>query len=149
MSKFSTYPCTLEAAIEVASNLRQEDYREVVEGHGIDPMEVLPLAIHDAFCVYFTAPNGKTAGMGGVENDGRIWMVCTPVIHDYPIAFVKEAKRVLHSRPEKLLWNIVDKRNTVHLRLLKKLGFKFLREISYGPNNLSFIEFCRVLRKSG
>jgi len=149
VSKFSTYPCTLEAAIEVASNLRQEDYREVVEGHGMDPMEVLPLAIHDAFCVYFTAPNGKTAGMGGVENDGRIWMVCTPVIHDYPIAFVKEAKRVLHSRPEKLLWNIVDKRNTVHLRLLKKLGFKFLREISHGPNNLSFIEFCRVLRRSG
>ena len=146
MSKFSIHSCTLEAAIEVASNLRSDDLREVVEGHGVDPMVVLPLAIHDRFCVHFTAPNGKTAGMGGVGEDGRVWMVCTPVIHDYPIAFYKLAKQVLYSRPEKLLWNIVDKRNTVHLRLLKKLGFKFLREIPYGPNKLSFIEFCRVLR---
>ena len=146
MSKFTTYPCTLEAAIEVASNLRPDDYREVVEGHGVDPMEVLPSAIYDPFCVYFTAPDGKTAGMGGVEEDGRIWMVCTPVIHEYPIAFVKEAKRVLNSRTENLLWNIVDKRNTVHIKLLKNLGFKFLREIKHGPNQLSFIEFCRVFR---
>ena len=43
-----------------------------------------------------------------------------------------------------MLWNIVDKRNTTHLKLLKFLGFKFLREVSYGPNNLTFIEFCRV-----
>tara|TARA_R100001594_G_scaffold34332_2_gene63290 strand:+ start:5402 stop:5845 length:444 start_codon:yes stop_codon:yes gene_type:complete len=144
VSKFTTYPCTLEAAIEVASNLRPEDRREIEEGHGDDPMEVLPNAIHNGFCVYFTAPNGKTAGMGGVTEEGAIWMMCTPVIHDYPIAFVKEAKRVLNSRTEKLLWNIVDKRNTVHLRLLKNLGFKFLREFPYGPNQLTFIEFCKI-----
>ncbi len=143
MSKFNTYNCTLEAAIEVASNLRDDDYREVVEGHGCDPMVVLPDAVNKDFCVYFTAPNGKTAGMGGVRKDGLIWMLCTPVIHDYPIAFVKEAKRVLYSRKEKLLWNIVDKRNTIHLKLLQHLGFKFLREIKYGPNQLTFIEFCR------
>lgn len=40
------------------------------------------------------------------------------------------------------------KRNTVHLRLLKFLGFKFLREFTYGPNNLTFIEFCRVSPRS-
>ena len=28
------------------------------------------------------------------------------------------------------------------------LGFKFIREITYGPNNLSFIEFCRVSSNS-
>ena len=143
MPKFTTYPCTLEAAIEVAFNLRPEDLREVVEGHGQNPLEILPQAIHKGFCVYFTAPNGKTAGMGGVTDEGMIWMLCTPVIHDYPIAFIKEAKRVLNSRTEKLLWNIVDKRNTVHLRLLKHLGFKFLREFPYGPNQLTFIEFAK------
>ena len=26
----------------------------------------------------------------------------------------------------------------------KFLGFKFLREVKYGPNNVTFIEFCRV-----
>ena len=81
--------------------------------------------------------------MGGVGKEGNIWMICTPVINDYPIAFIKEAKRVLNSRTEKLLWNIVDKRNTVHLKLLRYLGFKFLREFEYGPNKLTFIEFAK------
>ena len=127
----------------MASNLREEDRREIEEGWGLDPVQSLTEAIDDDFCVYFTAPNGKTAGMGGINNC-TIWMVTTPVVHDYPIGFVKEAKRVLATRKEPLLGNIVDKRNTMHIRLLKYLGFKFLKEISHGPNKLTFIEFCRV-----
>jgi len=62
------------------------------------------------------------------------------------MTFVREAKRYVDSREEKLLWNIADKRNTVHIKLLRFLGFKFLRELTYGPNQLTFIEFCRVFR---
>ena len=147
MSKF-IHPITLEAAKEVASNLRPEDRREVEEGHGIDPTEALTDAVQKPSCVYFTVPNGKTAGMAGVDHGGQIWMLCTPAIHDYPITFAREAKRYVESRTDKLLWNIVDKRNVVHLKLLRFLGFKFLRELKHGPNNLSFIEFCRVFRCS-
>ena len=138
----------MEAAINVASNLLPADRREVEEGHGLDPMVELVKAAHDPSCVYFTMPNGKTAGMAGVGEDGLIWMLCTPVIYDYPTAFARGAKRFVESRTEPLLWNIVDRRNTVHLRLLKFLGFKFLREIFHGPNQLSFIEFCRVCTRS-
>ena len=53
-------------------------------------------------------------------------------------------KSFVEIREEKLLWNIVDKRNTVHLKLLQFLGFKFLRELTYGPNQIPFIEFCRI-----
>ncbi len=143
MSKF-IHPITLEAAKEVASNLRPDDRREVEEGHGQNPLEVLTYAAHHSSCVYFTVPNGKTAGMAGVNNDGTIWMLCTPAIHDYPITFAREAKRFVESRTEPLLWNIVDKRNKVHLKLLQFLGFKFLREFTYGPNKTTFIEFCRL-----
>ena len=145
MSKY-IHPLTVEAAIEVASNLRPEDRREIEEGWGLDPMEVLTKSAQESTGVWCEVPNGKTAGMAGVDDGGIIWMVCTPAIHEYPITFAREAKRFVESRTEPLLWNIVDKRNTVHLKLLKFLGFKFLREISHGPNNLSFIEFCRVLR---
>ena len=144
MHKYTTLPCTLEAALEVASNLRPEDRREIEEGHGLDPKVILTEAVDDDFCVYFTAPNGRTAGMGGIYNKGIIWMVTTPVIHDYPIGFVKEAKRVLATRTEPILGNIVDKRNTIHLRLLKYLGFTFSKEKLHGPNKLTFIEFYRV-----
>ncbi len=140
MSKY-IHSATIEAAKEVASNLRPEDRREVEEGHGLDPMERLVWAAQNLSCVYFTVPNGKTAGMAGVEPDGTIWMLCTPAIHEYPITFAREAKRYVDSRQEKILHNIVDERNIVHLKLLKFLGFRILGEISYGPNNLTFIKF--------
>ena len=138
------HPITLEAAKKVASNLLPEDRLEVEEGHGTDPYEELVLATLDPSTVWFEVPNGKTDGMAGVGPDGAIWMLCTHAIYEYPLTFAREAKRFVESRPEPLLWNIVDKRNKVHLKLLRFLGFKFLREISHGPNNLSFIEFCRV-----
>ena len=141
------HPITKEAAIEVASNLRLEDRREVEECHGYDPRVALLDAVQKPSCVYFTVPSGKTAGMAGVDPGGQIWMLCTPAIHDYPIWFARQAKRYVERQPDKLLWNIVDKRNVTHLKLLKFLGFKFLRELKYGPNQLSFIEFCHVYRE--
>ena len=147
MSKY-IHPATIEAAITVASNLRPDDRREIVEGHGLNPIEELTLAVHRDSCVWFEVPNGKTAGMAGVGPKGEIWMLCTPAIHEYPITFAREAKRFVESRQEELLWNIVDERNKVHLKLLKFLGFKFLQKISYGPNKLTFIEFCRVRTRS-
>ena len=142
MSKY-IHPLTKEVAFEVASNLLPEDRREVKEGHGHDPEIVIPLA-YQGDSVYFRVPNGELAGIAGVEKDGQIWMLCTPAILKYPVTFAREAKRYVDSRKEKLLWNIVDKRNTVHIKLLRFLGFKFLREIEYGPNKLTFIEFCRI-----
>jgi len=143
------HPITVKAALEVASNLLPADYREIMEGHGADPFKYLLLEAAKAECVYFSGPSGRTAGMAGVEPDGRIWMLCTDVILDTPIKFAREAKRYVDSREEKLLWNVVDKRNEVHLKLLKFLGFKFLRELNFGPNQLPFIEFCRVRRSDG
>ena len=143
MSKY-IHPITLEAAIYVASHLRDDDYREVKEGHGHDPLLHIP---HSSFCgatVWFEVPNGKTAGLAGVQEGGLVWMLCTNAIHEYPLTFAREAKRFIESRKEDLLWNIVDKRNAAHLKLLKFLGFKFLRELKHGPNQLTFIEFCRV-----
>ena len=140
------HPITLGAALEVASNLRPEDRREVEEGHGYDPIEYAKFIAQEGSTVYFTVPNGKTAGMAGVSSEGAIWMICTEAIKEYPHTFARESKRFVESRTEPLLWNVVDRRNTVHLKLLKFLGFKFLRKLKYGPNQLSFIEFCRVCR---
>ena len=145
MSKY-IYPLTKEAAYEVASNLLPEDHREVEEGHGHDPKVILPLAYDIGDSVYFRVPNGELAGIAGVHGEGQIWMLCTPAIFKYPMTFAREAKRYVESRQEKLLWNIADKRNTVHLKLLQFLGFKFLRELKHGPNQVTFIEFCRVFR---
>ena len=143
MSKY-IHPITEEAAIYVASHLRDDDYREVKEGHGHEPLLYIPPSAFYGDTVWFEVPNGRTAGLAGVQDGGLIWMLCTNAIHEYPLTFAREAKRFVESRKEELLWNIVDKRNTAHLKLLKFLGFKFLRELKHGPNQLTFIEFCRV-----
>ena len=143
MSKY-IHPITEEAAIYVASHLRDDDYREVKEGHGHEPLLWVPQSSFYGDTVWFEVPNGRTAGLAGVQDGGLIWMLCTNAIHDYPLTFAREAKRFIESRKEELLWSIVDKRNTAHLKLLKFLGFKFLRELKHGPNQLTFIEFCRV-----
>ena len=142
------HPATLEAALKVATNLLPDDYREVTEGHGHDPQNALVIGYQYCESVYFTNPNDEICGMAGVHTDGQIWMLCTPAILDFPHTFAREAKRYVRSRKEKLLWNIVDERNKVHIKLLRFLGFKFLRKLKYGPNNLSFIEFCRVQSNS-
>ena len=147
MSKY-IHPATLEAALRVASNLLPDDYREVTEGHGHDPLNSLVVGFQNCDSVYFEVPNGEIAGMAGVHEGGQIWMLCTPAIYDYPHTFAREAKRYVNARTEKLLWNFVDERNKVHVKLLRFLGFKFLRRFNYGPNNLSFIEFCRVRSSS-
>ena len=138
------HPITMEAAVHVASNLRDDDYREVFEGHGHFPLLHIPLVAVSGETVYFSDADGRIAGLAGVQEDGKIWMLCTNVIHTAPILFARQAKKWLDSREDKILWNIVDKRNAAHLKLLKFLGFKFLREFEYGPNNITFIEFCKL-----
>ena len=138
------HPLTPEAAFEVASNLLPEDRKEVEEGHGYDPTVILPSTYDMGDSVYFRVPNGELAGIAGVHDEGQIWMLCTPAILKYPVTFAREAKRYVDSRQEKLLWNVVDIRNTVHIKLLRFLGFKFLRKLEYGPNKLIFMEFCRI-----
>ena len=142
---FKEKPLTLEAATEVASNLLKADFKELTEGHGMSPEDLPSLAIKEesSYSAEYIL-NGRTAAMGGVLKNGQVWLLCTPLIKKYPLAFARGINQVVNNRPEPLLWNIVDKRNTTHLKLLKFLGFKFLRELHYGPNNLLFIEFCRL-----
>ena len=74
------HPITLEAATEIASNLRPDDLREVEEGHGVEASTLPSMIAQNPSYVYFTVPNGKTAGMAGVGPQGEVWMLCTPVI---------------------------------------------------------------------
>ena len=139
------YPLTPEAAITVASDLLFADKREAMEGHGHDNvMSIVMSALMAENSCYWKSPNGKIAAIGGTETDGKIWMLCTPAVKEYPLQFAKDKLRYVNSRPNKLIGNIVDKRNKSHIKLLRFLGFKFLREITFGPNNLPFLEFCKI-----
>ena len=132
MSKY-IQELTLGAAQAVALSLLPEDRREVLEGYGFTPTEMALQAPSTGSCVSFVVPNGETAGMAGVTPENKVWMLCTESILKYPLTFAREAKRYIESREEPYLWNYVDKRNTRHIKLLKYLGFTFLREVPSVP----------------
>ena len=139
------YPLTTEAAITVASDLLFADKRECAEGYGHDSvMSIVISALSTENACYWKSPNGKIAAIGGTETTGKIWMLCSSAVKEYPLKFAKDKLRYVNSRPNNLIWNVVDKRNNTHIKLLRFLGFNFLREITFGPNNLPFLEFCKI-----
>ena len=142
-SKFSK-PCTPQLALEVGENLRDDDRREVEQTVRLHaPVAVLQAYYDSAFTVYFHDAHGKAAGVAGVTPHNIIWMLCTPVIETKPHTFVREAKRWLDSLPNPYVFNHVDMRNEVHVKLLKFMKFKFIQYHVYnGVPLLYYIKPC-------
>ena len=139
------HPCTTADAYHVASNLRDPDFRECTEGYGLEPTQFIPFIAKRGRTIIFKSPDGRIAGIAGVSPEKQIWMLCTPVIDEFKHKFVREAKQWIDSLNEPFLYNIVDERNTTPIKMIKWLGFTFGKDIEYGPNQLTFKEFYRVL----
>lgn len=139
---------TYADCFELARNLRPEDLREV-EGLG-HPRFAIPLSLgFSETSISFFSKDGKLAGVAGIarqsDDIGVIWMLCTPEVQKYPLTFVKEAKGWVDSiKGYKLLWNIVDQRNTIHLKLLKHLGFRAIKQRNLGPQFLPYLEIVKL-----
>ena len=140
---------TYKDGLMIINKLRQEDKAEV-EGMGFPALHIPYAILVSEHPTIFTNKNGEPAGIAGVvrlDNQiGQIWMLCTPVIHDAPITFVREAKKWLAEAEKEysLLWNLADARNHIHHKLLKHLGFKALQSRLVGPNNLPYLEIVKL-----
>jgi len=138
-------PCTPELALSVGLNLRWEDHRETEQTSGMcAAASVVQSYFNSAYgqCVYFEVPNGKAAGVAGVTPQNAIWMLCTEASSEYPHTFVREARRWVEAQPNTYLCNYADMRNEAHIKLLKLLGFKFIRYFVY--NKVPLIEFIKL-----
>ena len=135
-------PCTPELALEVGLNLRYEDRREAEETSGLcAEASIIESYYNSTFTVYFKVPNGKAAGVAGVTPHNVVWMLCTDASTEYPHTFVREAKRWINSLLNPYLCNQADMRNEAHIKLLKLLGFKFIKYHVY--NNVPLIQFIK------
>ncbi len=78
---------------------------------------------------------------------GIVWMLCSEAILEFRTLFARES-RLWHGRLVagcSLTWNVVDCRNTVHIRWLRWLGYSFLhRHDRYGFEQRPFFEFVMV-----
>ena len=130
----------------MGQNLRLDDRREVEDTTGWTAEAVCVQSYYDSAygsSVYFEVPNGKAAGVAGVTPENVIWMLCTEASAEHPYAFVKEARRWVDSLPNPYLYNHADMRNETHIKLLKLLGFKFIRyHVLNGVPLIEFIKLC-------
>jgi hypothetical protein len=111
---------------------------------GVNPVltMLLDMALYKV-CVMLS-PDGQPMALIGVNSDGNIWMHMTNETMKYPKAFMKAAKLWLSNQPHKLLYNYIDINNTALLKMVKRLGFKFLRVVPMTRNNLYYVEFVRL-----
>lgn len=143
-------PASVELAFKTAPLLRWQDVREL-EGTGLNPLFGLPLSVSvSEEPIAFYNPQGEIAGMAGVRREdelsGVVWMLCTKAVEKCPILFCKEAKAWLDRQTGfAVLHNAADPRNTLHMKLLKYLGFKRLGYLPVGPQRLTFVEFAKTV----
>jgi len=142
-------PATLELALQTAPHLRWQDKREV-EAAGFHPLFCLPLSVEMSdHPICFYTPKGDVGGLAGIcredQDSGVIWMLCTHAIEEFPLLFCKQARQWLDEQTGyHLIHNVADPRNTLHMKLLKHLGFKRLGFQSVGPRRNTFVEFARL-----
>ena len=144
MDKISYRLPTLVDAAHTALNLQPDDMKEVIDGSGLHPFLAIARSVVAIYTVVFETPDGKIVAMAGIDDTGCIWMLSTNEVRKHPLAFARAFKRWIELQPHKLQYNVADIRNTAHLKLLKHLGYKFLRVIPTGPNNLYFVEFVKL-----
>jgi hypothetical protein len=152
--KLKVREATPEDIPYLAENIRDADRRELEGVSGLSPQEAFRISYEitkDPFTV--ASPEGNPLLMGGVvpsseDRQGVVWMMGTDGIRDYTMEFLRRSKDVLSmvSKDYDLIYNIVDKRNTLHTTWMCWLGFKFIRDIpKYGAGNINVLEFARII----
>lgn len=139
----------------IAKNMRPEDVAEVWASNRHSPLEALTVGYLQSNPPMTIIKNpdipvgmfGSVPMSFGQPSSAGIWMLGTNEIWDVRFQFLRESRHWLEevSKEYDLVYNVIDKRNELHIRWLKWLGFHLVREIpDFGPDEIPFIEFVRI-----
>lgn len=141
----------------VAANMRAADVAELKANSGQPPAtSLLYCYMKGAPCMSICKPDDTPIAMWGATKDaedvGFIWLLGTDeLVQNKAIClrFLREAKSYVDEllKTYRVLWNVVDARNKVHIRWIQWMGFTFIAEHpNYGAEGRLFLEFCQVSR---
>jgi hypothetical protein len=142
-----------ESVYHVGTNLRKQDWDEVIGLTGKDPVQVLLQSRELSLQTYAgLSPDGEPIILFGIgfneasEHIGVPWMVATNKLLQHSREFLVKCRYWFDYFQKDFiaLTNVVDKRNTVSRRWLAHLGCVFGPEVILGPFNLTFIPFVRI-----
>lgn len=97
-------------------------------------------ALDKPFCIWGIRPTPD-------PSVGAIWLLCAKGLHQNRKGFLRESKKwfAKFSQQYPVLWNVVDERNTAHVRFLQWHGCVFInRHPAMGQERRPFLEFVRL-----
>ena len=137
----------------IACDMRPADLAEIAAAGTADPFEALfnSMELSMPSC-YTITTDGLPIAMFGtarvelIPDFASIWLLGTEEIERHPKSFLRLCKKKLpqYIAPYDMLFNVMDVRNTLHVKFVKWLGFTFIRERSFGPEGLPFYEFALI-----
>ena len=138
--------------LKLAPKLREQDKNEVMASHGLEPVTALHLSFKLSNKSYSIIHDDEVIGMFGYgPGDSDIvavpWLLASDKLKEISREFLPQSKTWVEevNKDFPILVNYVDARNTVAIRWLKFLGFKFIRKIDkFGLGQIPFYEFVRV-----
>jgi len=144
-----------EDARQIAKNLRAADLAEMraVLGDVEDPADSLIYGVDNSEYPLVARIDGEPVALMGVIRDplncrvGCVWLMGTDKIVEYKKTFLEHSIPCLNTLFDsfQLLWCCMDKRNTVHARWVKWMGFTLIREVpSFGEQRRPFLEFAKM-----
>ncbi len=145
-------PGTLEDCHSLAPRLRPEDVQEVWALCHQTPIQALEESFKASDLTYVVDYNGVgilMCGVGMVPGSpgvGCCWLLGTPEIRTVKLGFLRACRKHIEDfhKLYPVLWNLVDIRNTSHLKWLKWLGFEIIKHHpSIGYEQLPFVEVIR------
>ena len=143
-------PSELDDCDYLAKHIRKADLREITDVTGNTPLAAF-VEGYNASLRPLTIMSDVPVGMAGAvpsgDSEALVWLLGTNGIKTSRMSFIRQSKEVLQEivAPFDWVYNWVDKRNTLHLRWLRWMGFSFISEIeNFGVNKITVYEFARV-----
>ena len=142
-------------ALHVARHLRQADRNEVTALTQQPPLQVIRDGIDASYPCYTIrlTRTGKPCGIfGACKTDhpdrGVVWLVGTDDLLTESRTFIRHSREWVDEIQShyRLLYNVIDARNEVHLNWLEWTGFEHVEEFEkYGVEQRKFILFRRYV----
>jgi hypothetical protein len=144
---------TISDAAALGPNLRAADRNELAALTKQSPVSVIEDGINDSEYAYTVClrDGDNPCAIFGVNDSGDtdlgiIWMLGTDDLFRIALKFLRNSKwwvNELHKK-HKILFNVIDSRQTVYIKWLKWLGFRFVRTFEdYGLEKRRFLVFIR------
>lgn len=139
-------PATEKNVRFVAEHLREEDDQELqtVTG-GCDRIEALLLGWRASETAIIGCIDHEPAFIIGVTQDGTVWLLGTPAISRAALSVFRACTQIAEAllRQYPRLHNVVDLRNTLHVRWLKLLGFTFTEVVEVNGHQFQRFHMTR------